>query len=81
MGVALASPTCSTKFGFFVPRQLYKHERGAITGFLFSLYFCFFSGVAFGYFVALPRVLLFLVSFQGMRCRSSATPKPTESSP
>jgi sec-independent protein translocase protein TatC len=66
MGIALASPYVLYQIWLFVAPALYKHERGAITGFLFSAVFLFFSGVAFGYFVALPRVLYFLVSFQGM---------------
>lgn len=66
MGIALASPYVLYQIWLFVAPALYKHERGAITGFLFSAVFLFFAGVAFGYFVALPRVLHFLVSFQGM---------------
>jgi sec-independent protein translocase protein TatC len=66
MGVALASPYVLYQIWLFVAPALYKHERGAITGFLFSAVFLFFSGVAFAYFIALPRVLFFLVSFQGM---------------
>src|ERR1700687_5348231 len=52
IGIVLASP-------------LYKHERSAITGFLFSTVFLFLAGIAFGYFVTLPYILKFLVSFQG----------------
>jgi len=66
VGIALASPYVLYQIWLFVAPALYKHERGAITGFLFSSVFLFFAGVAFGYFVALPRVLHFLVSFQGM---------------
>jgi sec-independent protein translocase protein TatC len=66
MGIALASPYVLYQIWLFVAPALYKHERGAITGFLFSAVFLFFAGVSFGYFIALPRVLLFLVSFQGM---------------
>jgi sec-independent protein translocase protein TatC len=49
----------------FVAPALYKHERSAITGFLFSTVFLFLAGIAFGYFVSLPYVLRFLISFQG----------------
>jgi sec-independent protein translocase protein TatC len=66
VGIALASPYVLYQIWLFVAPALYKHERGAITGFLFSAIFLFFAGVAFGYFIALPRVLYFLVTFQGM---------------
>jgi len=66
VGIALASPYVLYQIWLFVAPALYKHERGAITGFLFSAVFLFFAGVAFGYFIALPRVLYFLVTFQGM---------------
>jgi len=46
-------------------RDSYKHERSAITGFLFSTVFLFLAGIAFGYFISLPYVLRFLISFQG----------------
>src|SRR4029077_16311897 len=41
----------------------YKHERSAITGFLFSTVFLFLAGIAFAYFVTLPYMLKFLVKF------------------
>src|SRR5499433_1316510 len=66
VGIALASPYVLYQIWLFVAPALYKHERGAITGFLFSAVFLFAAGVAFGYFIALPRVLYFLVTFQGM---------------
>src|SRR5215469_6217938 len=66
LGIVLASPYVLYQIWLFVAPALYKHERGAITGFLFSSVFLFFAGVAFGYFIALPRVLYFLVTFQGM---------------
>jgi len=46
----------------FVAPALYKHERGAITGFLFSTVFLFLSGITFGYFITLPYILHFMVS-------------------
>ena len=45
-----------------VAPALYKHERGAITGFMFSTVFLFLAGIAFGYFITLPYVLHFLVN-------------------
>ena len=66
LGIVLASPYVLYQIWLFVAPALYKHERSAVTGFLFSTVFLFLLGIAFGYFVAMPRVLHFLVSFQGM---------------
>jgi len=64
IGVVLASPVVLYQIWLFVAPALYKHERSAITGFLFSTVFLFLAGIAFGYFVTLPYVLKFLVTFQ-----------------
>jgi sec-independent protein translocase protein TatC len=65
LGIVLASPVVLYQVWLFVAPALYKHERSAITGFLFSTVFLFLSGIAFGYFVTLPYILRFLVSFKG----------------
>jgi sec-independent protein translocase protein TatC len=65
LGLVLASPVVLYQIWLFVAPALYKHERGAITGFMFSTVFLFLAGIAFGYFVTLPYILKFLVSFQG----------------
>src|ERR1700687_5073954 len=65
IGIVLASPVVLYHIWLFVAPALYKHERSAITGFLFSTVFLFLAGIAFGYFVTLPYILKFLVSFQG----------------
>ena len=65
LGLVLASPVVLYQIWLFVAPALYKHERSAITGFLFSTVFLFLAGIAFGYFVTLPYILKFLVSFQG----------------
>src|SRR3981189_3052643 len=65
LGIVLASPVVLYQIWLFVAPALYKHERGAITGFMFSTVFLFLAGIAFGYFVTLPYILRFLVSFQG----------------
>jgi sec-independent protein translocase protein TatC len=65
IGIVLASPVVLYQIWLFVAPALYKHERSAITGFLFSTVFLFLGGIAFGYFVTLPYILKFLVSFQG----------------
>jgi sec-independent protein translocase protein TatC len=64
IGLVLASPVVLYQFWLFVAPALYKHERSAVTGFLFSTVFLFLSGIAFGYFVTLPYILKFLVGFQ-----------------
>ena len=62
LGIALASPIVLYQVWLFVAPALYKHERGAITGFLFSTVFLFLAGIAFGYFVTIPYIMHFLVS-------------------
>src|SRR5579864_7294784 len=62
LGIALASPIVLYQIWLFVAPALYKHERGAITGFLFSTIFLFLAGIAFGYFIMLPYILRFLVN-------------------
>ena len=65
LGVVMASPIVLYQIWLFVAPALYKHERSAVTGFLFSTVFLFLLGIAFGYFVTLPYMLKFLVSFKG----------------
>src|SRR5712671_2953587 len=65
IGIVLASPVVLYQVWLFVAPALYKHERSAMTGFVFSTVFLFLAGIAFGYFVTLPYILRFLVSFQG----------------
>jgi sec-independent protein translocase protein TatC len=62
LGLVLASPVVLYQIWLFVAPALYKHERGAITGFMFSTVFLFLAGIAFGYFITLPYVLHFLVN-------------------
>jgi len=64
LGVVMASPIVLYQIWLFVAPALYKHERSAVTGFLFSTVFLFLSGIAFGYFITLPYMLKFLVGFQ-----------------
>jgi sec-independent protein translocase protein TatC len=65
LGIVLAAPYVLYQIWLFVAPALYKHERSAISGFVASTFFLFLGGIAFGYFVALPSMLKFLVSFQG----------------
>ena len=62
LGIVLASPVVLYQIWLFVAPALYKHERGAVTGFMFSTIFLFLAGIAFGYFIMLPHILHFLVS-------------------
>ena len=64
IGIVLASPVVLYQIWLFVAPALYKHERSAIAGFLSSTVFLFVAGIAFGYYVTLPYVLNFLMSFQ-----------------
>ncbi len=65
LGIVLAAPYVLYQIWLFVAPALYKHERSAISGFVASTFFLFVGGIAFGYAVALPYMLKFLVSFQG----------------
>jgi sec-independent protein translocase protein TatC len=73
IGLVLASPVVLYQIWLFVAPALYKHERSAITGFLFSTVFLFLGGIAFGYFVTLPYILKFLITFQ-MSTQGSIVP-------
>src|SRR5437762_3619451 len=50
IGIVLASPVVLYQVWLFVAPALYKHERSAVTGFIFSTVFLFVAGIAFGYF-------------------------------
>jgi sec-independent protein translocase protein TatC len=67
IGLVMASPWVLYQIWLFVAPALYRRERSAIAGFLFSTVFLFLAGIAFGYFISLPYVLRFLVkiSIQG----------------
>jgi sec-independent protein translocase protein TatC len=65
LGVVLAAPFVLYQVWLFIAPGLYKHERKAVTGFLFSTVFLFLAGISFGYFIMLPYMLAFLTSFQG----------------
>jgi sec-independent protein translocase protein TatC len=65
LGIVMAMPVVLYQVWQFVAPGLYRHERRAVTGFIFSSTFLFLSGIAFGYFIMLPYILRFLVSFQG----------------
>jgi sec-independent protein translocase protein TatC len=64
IGVVLAAPFVLYQVWLFIAPGLYKHERRAVTSFIASSVFLFLAGISFGYFVMLPYVLDFLISFQ-----------------
>lgn len=65
LGVVLASPYVLYQIWLFIAPGLYKHERKAVSLFIFASLFLFLAGISFGYFIMLPYVLNFLTSFSG----------------
>jgi sec-independent protein translocase protein TatC len=65
LGIVLAMPVVLYQIWQFVAPGLYRHERRAVVGFLFSSMSLFLCGIAFGYFIMLPYILRFLIGFQG----------------
>jgi sec-independent protein translocase protein TatC len=65
MGIVIALPVVLYQVWLFIAPGLYKHERGAVLGFLCSSIGLFLTGVAFAYYILLPYVLKFLIGFQG----------------
>jgi sec-independent protein translocase protein TatC len=65
LGLVLASPIVLHQIWLFIAPGLYKHERSAVLTFVVSSTLLFLAGMAFAYWVLLPYVLHFLVSFQG----------------
>jgi sec-independent protein translocase protein TatC len=65
LGLVIASPVVLYQVWLFIAPGLYKHERKAVTAFIFSSLSLFLIGTAFGYYVSLPYVLKFLIGFQG----------------
>jgi sec-independent protein translocase protein TatC len=65
LGIVVASPVILYQVWLFVAPALYRNEKSAVTGFLFSTVFLFLAGIAFAYFLALPHILNFLIGFQG----------------
>ncbi len=65
LGIVIASPVVLYQVWMFIAPGLYRHERRAVTAFIFSSLALFLCGIAFGYFVSLPYILKFLIGFQG----------------
>jgi sec-independent protein translocase protein TatC len=65
LGLVIALPVVLHQVWLFVAPGLYKHERKAVVSFIFASVALFLCGVAFAYFILLPFVLKFLITFQG----------------
>jgi sec-independent protein translocase protein TatC len=65
LGLVLALPYVLYQVWLFIAPGLYRNERKAVFGFVFTSFFLFLSGIAFAYYLMLPRLLTFLVTFQG----------------
>lgn len=63
VGVFLASPLILHQVWLFISPGLYRKEKKYVVPFLLSSTVLFIAGGAFGYFVALPKSLTFLVEF------------------
>jgi sec-independent protein translocase protein TatC len=63
LGLVIASPIVLYQVWLFIAPGLYKHEKRAVTGFIFFSVALFLSGIAFCYFILLPYTLTFLVGF------------------
>ena len=62
-GVVLAMPYVLYQIWLFVAPGLYRHERKAVAGFVMSAFALFLCGLAFSYYMILPYLLKFLVTF------------------
>jgi sec-independent protein translocase protein TatC len=63
LGIAMAMPYVLFQIWQFIAPGLYKHERRAASGFIISSMCLFFCGIAFAYYILLPRTLTFIVGF------------------
>jgi sec-independent protein translocase protein TatC len=65
IGVVLASPYVLYQVWLFVAPGLYKREQKAVAAFIVPTALLFFGGIVFAYYVIVPYLMKFLVSFQG----------------
>lgn len=63
-GIILAFPFILYQIWRFIAPGLYDNERKWARKITFFTSFCFFSGVVFSYFIMIPSMLKFAVSFQ-----------------
>jgi sec-independent protein translocase protein TatC len=62
-GLFLASPFVLYQVWMFISPGLYRHEKRYVLPFMFSTVFLFLAGGMFGYKIAYPRALDFLIDF------------------
>ncbi|HVN09142.1 MAG TPA: twin-arginine translocase subunit TatC [Patescibacteria group bacterium] len=65
LGLVIALPFVLHQVWLFVAPGLYKHERRAVVWFIGAGTGLFLAGAAFGYYLALPMTLKFLLSIPG----------------
>ena len=65
LGLVLALPFVLHQIWLFVAPGLYRHERRAVASFIGFGTALFLAGAAFGYYIALPMTLKFLLSIPG----------------
>jgi len=65
LGLVIALPFVLHQIWLFVAPGLYRHERRAVVWFIGSGTALFLAGAAFGYYLALPMTLKFLLSIPG----------------
>lgn len=64
LGIVIASPYVLYQVWLFVAPGLYRNERKAVAGFVISSVVLFLCGIVFAYYVILPYLFKFLVTFQ-----------------
>ena len=62
-GTFLVSPYLITQVWLYIRPALYRHERRLAVPFVLSLTVAFLAGGAFGYWVGLPRIASFLMTY------------------
>lgn len=65
VGLAGSFPVVLYQCWMYVAPGLYRHEKRMVFAVVFWATFLFSAGVAFSYFVVLPKALAFLMSFAG----------------
>ncbi|HTQ86727.1 MAG TPA: twin-arginine translocase subunit TatC [Candidatus Solibacter sp.] len=65
LGLVIALPFVLYQVWLFVAPGLYRHERRAVSSFIGFGTLLFLAGAAFGYYLALPMTLKFLLSIPG----------------
>jgi sec-independent protein translocase protein TatC len=65
LGVVMASPYVLYQIWLFIAPGLHKHERKGVVWFIVPAFLLFLGGIVFSYYVILPYMMRFLVSFQG----------------